>query len=138
MPERERITLENWCQLAVKWGVSTTTMRKVAAAAALFSEMTGTPGDSRVWIVSGARTDAEQNALRRSGRPAAANNRSTHLTCPATGVDISLGLGPSRMEMVLWGDLAVRQGLRWGGGGEVNEVGVPVDWQHVDLGPRTT
>jgi len=28
-------------------------------------------------------------------------------------------------------------GLRWGGGGEVDSGGIPVDWQHADLGPRT-
>lgn len=27
-------------------------------------------------------------------------------------------------------------GLRWGGGGPVDDIGIPVDWNHLDLGPR--
>jgi len=137
-PEPEAITLENWCDLAARWGVSETTMRRVAQAADIYSQRTG----RFVKIVSGARTEAEQNKLRRSGRPAADNDKSTHLSCPATGIDVSLGFAPSRFEIVSWGEIAMTQGLRWGGGGPVTEpapgfpAGIPVDWQHVDRGPR--
>jgi len=135
----DRITLDNWCELANNWRVSETTMRRVAEAADVYRQRTGKP----VSITSGFRTDAEQDALRRSGRPTAANDQSTHLSCPATGVDISLGLGPSRFEIVTWGEIAMTKGLRWGGGGKVQRVpgkgiplGIPLDWQHVDRGPR--
>ena len=38
----------------------------------------------------------------------------------------------------IWGRVAVMNGLRWGGGGAVDDGGIPLDWQHVDRGPRTT
>lgn len=138
MPEPEAITLENWCDLANRWVVSETTMRRVARAAAIYGQRTG----RSVKIVSGFRTAVQQDALRRSGRPTADNDKSTHLSCPATGVDISLGFAPSRFEIVSWGEIAMTQGLRWGGGGAFvtgppgAPVAIPVDWQHVDRGPR--
>lgn len=132
MPERELLSGGDPCTLAERWVVSETTMRRAVQAANLHFERTG----AAVSIISGFRTDVEQNALRRSGRPAADNDLSTHLSCPATGIDVSLGFAPSRFEIVTWGEIAMTQGLRWGGGGKVNEVGVPIDWQHVDRGPR--
>jgi len=139
VPEREPITPDNWCEVADRWTVAVDTMQRVASAADLYGQRTGRP----VWIISGFRTDAEQNALRRSGRPTARNDLSTHLSCPATGVDISLGFAPSRFEIVTWGEIAMTQGLRWGGGGRVRELpgpgiplAIPVDWQHVDRGAR--
>lgn len=134
MPERELLSGGDTCRLADRWIVSETTMRRAVQAADLYELRTG----KKVWILSGLRTDAEQDALRRSGRPAAANDLSTHLSCPATGIDISLGFAPSRFEIVSWGEIAMTQGLRWGGGGKVNEVGVPIDWQHIDRGPRNS
>jgi len=136
--KHDTITLDNWCELAARWTVSETTMRRVSQAANIYRQRTG----KKVEITSGFRTEAEQDALRRDGRPAAANDRSTHLSCPATGIDISLGLGPSQFEIVTWGEIAMTQGLRWGGGGRVTQpvpgfpAGIPVDWQHVDRGPR--
>jgi len=138
VPNPEPLSGGDWCALAARWGVSETTMRRVVQAADLYKQRTGKP----VEIISGFRTDAQQDALRRSGRPTAANDLSTHLSCPATGVDISLGLGPSRFERITWGEIAMTQGLRWGGGGKLEEpvpgfpLGIPVDWQHVDRGPR--
>lgn len=118
--------------MANRWGVAEDTMKRVALAAADYNQETG----GQVLIVSGARTPAQQNALRRAGRPVAANDRSTHLSCPATGVDINLGLGASRFQIATWGRITVVNGLRWGGGGRVDEGGIPLDWQHVDTGPR--
>jgi len=138
MPEPEQVSGADPCELATRWGVSETTMRRVVSAADRYAERTGKP----VEIVSGFRTDAQQDALRRSGRPAARNDRSTHLSCPATGVDVRLGFAPSNFEIVTWGEIAMTQGLRWGGGGKVTKpvpgfpAGIPVDWQHVDRGPR--
>jgi len=89
-----------------------------------------------VRIISGLRTRAEQEQLRRSGRPAAPDDVSTHRSCPATGIDVSLGPAPTRIMKAIWGRVAVMNGLRWGGGGEVDPGGIPLDWGHVDMGPR--
>lgn len=90
-----------------------------------------------VWIISGHRTKAEQAGLRRRGRPAARDERSTHRSCPATGLDISLGPLPVRIMKARWGVMVADVGLRWGGGGPVDDGGIPVDWGHVDQGPRS-
>ena len=93
---------------------------------------------SDVTITSGFRTRAEQDALGRSGRPTAPDSLSTHRSCPATGVDISLGFAPTRTKKAIWGRIVVFNGLRWGGGGPVDEGGIPFDWQHIDRGPRAS
>ena len=108
-------------------------MRRVWLAAQDFATETG---GKAVWIVSGWRSAAEQARLSRQGRPTAADELSTHRSCPATGVDISLGFMPTNFMKAIWGRLTLVQGLRWGGGGPVHESGIPVDWQHVDVGPR--
>jgi len=87
-------------------------------------------------IISGYRTKTEQEALARRGRPAAPDDLSTHRSCPATGVDVSLGFLPTRVQKAIWGRIAVMNGLRWGGGGE-QYGGIPLDFGHVDRGPRT-
>jgi len=107
-------------------------MRRVQRSAdAYVQETAGT-----VDIISGYRTRAEQASLGRRGRPTARDDLSTHRSCPATGVDISLGIAPTRVQKAIWGRIVVFNGLRWGGGGRVDEGGIPIDWQHVDLGPR--
>lgn len=90
----------------------------------------------QVYIISGYRSRQDQKRLSRQGRPTAPDDRSTHRSCPATGVDISLGVMPSNFLKVRWGHYVFVHGLRWGGGGAVFASGIPVDWQHVDLGPR--
>lgn len=132
MPEREVITDGDVCQLSARWGVDGETMRRVWLSAEDFRAETG----GSVWIISGYRTRAEQVALGRSRRPTAPDDLSTHRSCPATGVDVSLGFVPTRVQKAIWGRIAVMNGLRWGGGGSVDEVGIPVDWGHVDRGPR--
>ena len=91
-------------------------------------------------IHSGMRTEAEQDALRATGRPTAPNDLSTHLSCPATGADVRFTLGAANLEktsQVQFGYFAVLSGLRWGGGGAIDPAtGIPLDWQHLDLGPR--
>jgi len=89
-----------------------------------------------VQIISGFRTASEQRSLGRAGRPTAPDRLSTHRSCPATGVDVSLGIAPTRIQKAIWGRVAVLNGLRWGGGGRVDEGGIPIDWPHVDRGPR--
>ncbi len=125
---------EDFCTVAQRWEVSPDVMRRVMVAADLFLMQTRSP----VWIISGGRTASQQRALGRLGRPTAPDELSTHRSCPATGVDISLGTLPSRGKKLLWGALVQLNGLRWGGGSDVDEHGIPGDWQHVDLGPRNS
>lgn len=132
MPAREVLTDRNHCDLARRWAVSVDTIQRVQMAAADFFAETG----RQVWIISGWRSAADQRRLSRQGRPTAPDDLSTHRSCPATGVDISLGLLPSGFLKVRWGHWTLVHGLRWGGGGAVDEAGIPLDWGHVDVGPR--
>lgn len=132
MPAREPIFLGDECALANRWLVSEDTMRRVVKSAEEFFFETRT----RAWIISGYRTAAEQAALGRRGRPAARDDLSTHRSCPATGVDVSLGLAPGRARIAAWGRIVTLNGLRWGGGSPPDEFGIPSDWGHVDRGPR--
>jgi len=91
-----------------------------------------------IMIISGFRTQREQDALRRRkrGQNVADNDRSTHLSCPATGVDIWTGVAPVNAVKARLGAEATIVGLRWGGGSAVAPTGIPSDWNHFDLGPR--
>ena len=132
VPTREPILLAGVCDLAVRWQVALETMERVAISAEAFFQETR----ARPQIISGYRTQAEQDRLRRGGRPTAPDSLSTHRSCPATGVDVSLGFAPTRVQKAIWGRIVVMNGLRWGGGGAVDSGGIPVDWGHVDRGPR--
>jgi len=132
MPTREVITLSDPCVLAGTWGVDPDVMARVFRAAELYTNFTRSP----VWIISGYRSRFEQMDLGRRGRPTALDERSTHRTCPATGLDISLGALPSTAKKRFWGQMVEVSGLRWGGGSRRDELGVPSDWPHVDAGPR--
>lgn len=132
MPDREILTGADFCELAERWAVDPVVMRRVQLSADAYDQETrGT-----VEIVSGFRTKAEQGELERRGRPTAPDELSTHRSCPATGVDISLGFAPTRVQKAIWGRIVTLNGLRWGGGGHVDDGGIPLDWQHVDMGPR--
>lgn len=134
MPEREFITDADVCGLAERWGVALDTMERVWQSAVDYELETG---GQRVSIISGWRSATEQRRLRRQGRPTAPDDQSTHRSCPATGVDISLGLLASEFMKVTWGNVVFRNGLRWGGGGPVDPDNlIPLDWRHVDRGPR--
>jgi len=134
VPAREFITDTHHCSLAERWGVDVDTMRRVWLSAEDYELETG---GRRVQIISGFRTQQQQLSLGRSGRPTAPDDRSTHRSCPATGVDVSLGLLPSNFLKATWGRIALVNGLRWGGGGRVDpDTGIPLDWPHVDRGPR--
>ena len=87
-------------------------MNRVWASAHAFLVEMGRP----VWIISGWRSRAEQHELRHQGRPTAADDTSTHRSCPATGVDISFGLMPTNFMKANWGRITLINGLRWGGG----------------------
>jgi len=134
VPPREFLSDSDDCALAERWGVSLDTMRRVVLSAQDYEQETG---GRRVQIISGFRTQQQQRDLGRSGRPTAPDDRSTHRSCPATGVDISLGLLPTEFMKATWGRIALVNGLRWGGGGRVDtDTGIPLDWPHVDRGPR--
>ncbi len=134
MPEREFITDATDCDLAERWGVAHDTMARVWTSAEDFERQTG---GRRVSIISGFRTQQEQRRLRRLGRPAAPDDLSTHRSCPATGVDISFGFNATEFMKITWGNIVLVNGLRWGGGGPVDPDNlIPLDWRHVDRGPR--
>ena len=134
MPEPEFVIDADVCALAERWGVALETMQRVWSSAEQFERETG---GRRVRIISGFRTRAQQRRLGREGRPTAPDDLSTHRSCPATGVDISLGLNASDFMKIIWGNIVLVNRLRWGGGGPVNPDNlIPLDWRHVDLGPR--
>jgi len=87
-------------------------------------------------VLSGFRTREQQEELGREGRPTAPAGRSTHTTCPATGVDLLPSVAVTDHVKAFLGSAAVFAGLRWGGGSPVADNGIPSDWNHVDLGPR--
>jgi len=131
---REFITDADECDLAERWGVDLDTMRRVVLSAQDFERETL---GQRVSIISGFRTKNEQRDLGRQGRPTAPDHLSTHRSCPATGVDISFGLLPSTFMKNTWGRIVLVNGLRWGGGGPTDpDTLIPLDWRHVDRGPR--
>jgi len=133
MPAVERISESNACDLSSVWMVDPDVMARVVRAAVQMEAETGQP----VWIISGARSESKQDELRRRGRPTAAPGVSTHTSCPATGVDVRIGFLPTKVTKIIWGRIAVFEGLRWGGGSKVDpQTGIPSDWNHVDVGPR--
>lgn len=88
-------------------------------------------------VISAYRTPEEQQALIDAGdRPAAPIDRSTHTSCPATGVDVWPDVEPVRAVKALLASEATLVGFRVGGGGPVDDGGLPIDWNHLDLGPR--
>ena len=120
------------CEIAARWGVSSALIGKLQSAASNFEHETR----REVRLISGYRTQEEQDALEESGRPTAPDYLSTHRTCPATGVDVSFGFLPTRHHKATWGHYVTLEGLRWGGGGPLDEDHLPLDWGHVDEGPR--
>lgn len=91
----------------------------------------------QVQIISGYRTQEAQEALIRDGR-GAPDHLSTHRACPATGADLwPLVTATTNVKGYL-GAACALVGLRWGGGSKPDEHGMPSDWNHVDLGPRSS
>ena len=133
MPAREPLTGADPCELADRWVVDPQVMIRAVQCANAFTRETG----REVLIISGHRTAAEQRALEKAGRPTAAPELSTHLSCPATGIDINAGFGVTNVLKAIWGRIVVMHGLRWGGGSQVDpKTGIPADWNHIDAGPR--
>lgn len=126
---------EKLCSFAAKWRISSDLARKLLELQAAIAP--------QLQIVSGYRTPSEQQALIDSGEQAAAVNVSTHCSCPATGADVQVigwtkRTAPLEVRRVFVG-AARLVGLRVGGGSKADpKTGLPTDWNHVDLGPRTT
>ena len=137
MPAREPLAGKDPCELSTRWGVDLETMRRVVLSAEDYEAETR----GKVTLISGWRTRREQRNLGRRGRPAAPEGISTHRSCPATGVDVSLGAAPTRVQKAIWGRIVAMNGLRWGGNdgcppGTCDDIGIPHDFGHVDRGPR--
>ena len=88
-------------------------------------------------IISGHRSLEQQQQLIDEGKGAPLH-LSNHVTCPSTAADLWPVLGVTDVVKAQFGEAAVSSGLRWGGGSPVDpETGIPSDWNHVDLGPRS-
>lgn len=116
------------CDLVERWRIHPT----LAARIVQMSERL----PFRIGVMSGYRTEAQQDELRREGT-GARDDLSTHRSCPATGADLATDDDSWETRVVL-GRNAELLGLRWGGGAP-RQNGVPVgaEWRHVDLGRRT-
>lgn len=126
----DRITpTTDHCRLARKWKLD----QRLARALVVMSGRL----EFGIEIISGYRSPEKQRALEAQGRPAAPVDVSTHTWCPATGADLTVSIAPVRSVKARLGAEAVRAGLRWGGGSPVDRAGIPSDWNHVDLGPRS-
>lgn len=119
----------NVCGLANRWTIDVLLATKIVSMTSLLP--------FKLRLMSGHRTEAQQDELRRQGRPTAAPGVSTHTSCPATGADLTSSIAATKDVKQLFGAAALQVGLRWGGGSTVDpETLIPSDWQHVDLGPR--
>jgi len=117
------------CALADRWTIKQELANKIVSMASLLP--------FKLRLMSGHRTEEQQDSLRRAGRPTAARGVSTHTSCPATGADLTSSITATKDVKQLFGAAALQLGLRWGGGSPVNpDTLIPSDWQHVDLGPR--
>jgi len=122
-------TDEQLCQLAEKWKIEGELLERIFCMAGRLP--------FGLQIISGYRSPEHQLELKRSGRPAAHPDISTHCACPATGADLWPTIAVSRVVKATFGEAARVCGLRWGGGSPVDpDNGIPSDWNHVDLGPR--
>lgn len=117
------------CGLVERWGIDDELARRLIAATWRL--------EFPVSIISGFRTTAMQDYLRRAGSPTAPNDRSTHLSCPATGADLLPQIAITNVVKARLGTEMHLAGLRWGGNSDKDpDTGIPSDWNHFDLGPR--
>jgi len=122
-------TNDDICRLQEKWKISGVLAVKLVCMA--------TRLPFKIQIISGFRTKSHQEELIRKG-VGAPFELSTHCTCPATGADLRVELAVTDVVKATFGAATRPCGLRWGGGSKIDpETGIPWDWNHVDLGPRT-
>lgn len=132
--DREPLSGADPCELAERWRVRLDIMALAVTVADQFQRETGLP----LWIISGYRTHEEQDMLRLRGRPAAPEELSNHRACPALAVDVSINTLVTPAIKATLGRIATMNGMRWGGGSPVDpETGIPSDWNHLDIGPRS-
>lgn len=117
-----------FCTWTAKWGISVELGRKLQKMQDQFP--------TQLVIFSGFRTREQQEQLDQEGRPTAPFDLSTHTTCPATGADVRPQIAWDPAVTLTFGLAATFAGLRWGGGGPIDDVGIPIDRSHLDLGPR--
>lgn len=134
------------CALADRWGLTGDLATRLVFLADRWKSL----GLGALIIFSGRRSRTQQGALGRQGRPAAPFSTSTHADedlegCPrfSTGADVkpaTITDEPiSRAGLInAFHALAESMGLRAGGGSALDTFGNPTDWQHLDLGPRST
>jgi hypothetical protein len=116
------------CELAARWRIHP---KLASGVVRMVPEL-----PFQIQVISGFRTLEEQQALITEGRGAALD-KSTHVTCPATGVDLWPILAVTDVVKATLGAAGTYAGLRWGGGSPPDsKTGIPSDWNHFDLGPR--
>jgi hypothetical protein len=134
-PDHWKVTDHAICDVSIQWLIHYDLARMLRGVAEQWERETGRD----FWLISGYRSAAEQAQLAEEGRPTAPDDRSTHRTCPATGVDVWIGPLPTNAMKATLGRIVGDHGLRWGGGSRVDaETGIPLDWNHLDMGPRQT
>lgn len=117
------------CELAHKWILNPILADRLVAMASRL--------EFGVQIISGWRSKEHQEQLIRKGKGAPVD-RSTHTSCPATGADLWPTIAVTDVVKARMGESAYVVGLRWGGGSPVDpDTGIPSDWNHYDLGPRS-
>jgi len=147
MPLPETLLGKGPCGLSEKWALSLVTSQLIVLLASVVNTDPRirmiARGISPLTLISGWRSEAAQLRLAREGRPAAIPALSTHLSCPSTGADLRLCgfMDPfnSARDNAVWayvGEAAEKIGLRWGGGSP-RSSGLPSDFNHFDLGPRS-
>lgn len=121
----------DFCDWVAEWGIDPDLGRGLVA---MQDEL-----PFQIEIFSGYRTQAQQDALRDEGRPAADEETSNHRVFPSRAADVRPRLAVTNNVKAHLGAAGFRAGLRWGGGAPVDpETGIPVrgEWAHFDLGPR--
>ncbi len=121
------------CVISKRWKIHPELAVLAIELARKYHERTG----DQLFIISGYRDRRKQNALRKAGRPAAPIELSNHTICPARALDVQTGLAPTSNIKGYLGAAAAGLPLRWGGGSPPDSNGIPSDWNHFDLGPRT-
>lgn len=123
------------CKLVLQWGIHPILAEHFLRIAAQVERETG----RKLTIISGWRSANEQASLKTAGRPTADPDLSNHLTCPATAIDVRLGVSNQLLtstQKQIFGRIVTESGLRWGGGSKPDSKGIPSDWNHIDMGPR--
>lgn len=116
-----------------RWGIREDIAHKALELGSCFRIATG----RELYIISGYRSPEKQRELRAQGRPAADPALSNHTVYPALAFDVDAFPDPTKEQKLLLGQCGLCIGLRWGGGSRLDDNGIPTDWNHFDLGPRS-